>query len=83
MKKHQMFKRGIKIQAFAIKSSPDILIVQNESVGGCENARESREDRNLGEKKGLHKCPEYQKHANMCSKDEVDPWSIEVRRCVF
>jgi hypothetical protein len=56
-----MFKSGIKILAFAIESRPDILMFQSGSVGGHENARESREEQKLGEENGLHKCPEYQK----------------------
>jgi hypothetical protein len=38
-----MSKGGIIIQAFAMKSRPDILIVQGESVGGHENTRETLE----------------------------------------
>jgi hypothetical protein len=52
MNQIRMSKNDIKIKAFAMKSKPDILIVQGESVGGHEHARESREKQNLGEKMG-------------------------------
>jgi hypothetical protein len=46
----QMSKSRIEIQAFAMKSTPDILcFFQCEPVGGHENAQESREEQNLGE----------------------------------
>jgi hypothetical protein len=38
-----MSKGGINIQAFAMKSKPDIRIFNGEFVGGYENAQESRE----------------------------------------
>jgi hypothetical protein len=63
-----------KLQAFAIKSRPDILIFQVESVGGHENARESREERNPGEKNGLQKC--NIKKSEHVFKDGVDPGSF-------
>jgi hypothetical protein len=46
MKTTSNVQSGINIQAFA---KPDILIFQSESVGGHDIARESREERNLGE----------------------------------
>jgi hypothetical protein len=55
--KTEMPQSGITTQASATKSRPDILIVQGESVGGRENARESQEEHNLG-KKRFQKCPE-------------------------
>jgi hypothetical protein len=86
-----MSKSDIKIPAFAMKSKPDILIFQSQSVGGHENARESREEQNLGEKMGSRNARNINK-LNMCSKDGVDPdiWVnlgsygiiLEVRRCV-
>jgi hypothetical protein len=45
-----------------MKSRPDILIFQGASIGGHENARESREEQNPGEKMGsrnvrnINKC---------------------------
>jgi hypothetical protein len=60
--KYQMSKGGITIKAYAMKSRPDILIVQGESVGGHENTRESREERNPGETNRLENCPEFQKN---------------------
>jgi hypothetical protein len=44
----QMSKSRIEIQAFAMKSTPDILcFFQCEPVGGHENAQESREEQTL------------------------------------
>jgi hypothetical protein len=70
-----MSKSYIKMQAFAMKSRPDILIVQGEAVCGHENARESREEQNLGEKMGSGNARNI-KQMNTCSKDGVDPGLI-------
>jgi hypothetical protein len=68
-----MFKSDIKRQAFAMKSRPDILIFQGESVGGHENTRKSREEQKLGEKRGFINAWNINiKQMNMCSKDGVD-----------
>jgi hypothetical protein len=73
MKTTSNVQSGINIQAFA---KPDILIFQSESVGGHDIARESREERNLGETNWAPKMSGVAKHANMCSKDGVDPGSF-------
>jgi hypothetical protein len=77
-----------------MKSRPDIVICQGESLGGHENARESREGQILGEKMGsrnarnikqLRTCVQHM--GSIRGRSEVDLGSygivLEVRRCGF
>jgi hypothetical protein len=77
-----MSKSDITIQVFAMKSRSDIHIFQSESVGGHENARERREEQNLGEQMGSINARNITK-LNMCSKDGVGPASFWARSGVL
>jgi hypothetical protein len=73
-----MCKSDIKIQAFGMKSRPDMLIFQGESVGGEKMG--PRNARNIGISKKEHVFKIWGR-----SWVDLESYGIilEVRRCVF